>query len=736
MEEPSTPTSTAAASIPSGDSANLALQSPPMALPDSPISQPVFSLTPELSGSSLFSPTKPPVSTKRTRADIATPRKPGSAEAKRQQDMEFINTPARAPPAMKRLQRAESPTEDMDSVEGSSLAEIAVYSPPKFVVAEAAAEVAQGIDAMVVDEEAATEEKTEDPPQVQQGAALAVDGSTDDQGSMLIQNPAETHVDTDNGAMETDNSNELGEHARIAGNAELNGDTHGEDNDSDIEFNTEPRPPSPPAHSGSDAAADSESTPAEGMEIAESHGEEAQVSSNTNVEPGALQSPAKADSALEPRLEREPPAEAPQAQEDEDMLVADGVVASSDSPAREDAKVSRAEMTTARILSDPELLYAASIPLPGTPAMRNQAPTTPKPQGTGAKGDGDFYIPTNWLMNPSTASKQQQRAGAAGSETPLKQYSSPAPNGESLIPVTPANQKLLDSLEIQWVSPRRAPKYSELDMEEQRREYEEKMSRQNELREMLLQALKEEYAVNMRKQELRAEQALREAEDRFKHQVAQKEQALNDALAADRARHQEEISRRDEETRIQAAELSREIDNAIAERDELRTMLDEYVAMSTKLLEQKESESNGLSRELGKLTLDRQRLQEKVDECVARAEALNGEKDEAQKRIEALMTENMRLEELSNNLRNDVMVAEERSTKIREYAEDTLSKANAEIGNLHEQVTSSRQEAAALKGQATKADARARSLQIQLDSTKRQNEELLALCERLESSIM
>ncbi|KAJ2381917.1 hypothetical protein GGI23_007478, partial [Coemansia sp. RSA 2559] len=190
-------------------------------------------------------------------------------------------------------------------------------------------------------------------------------------------------------------------------------------------------------------------------------------------------------------------------------------------------RLEQPELTTAKILADPELMYAAAIPLPGTPGAGNQIKTPIK--SANAKYAADFMIPTDWLMDPSPSGRRLLQHA----ESPLKRFSS-SPNGENannLIPVTPANQKLLDSLEIQWMTPSRVPKFSDTEMDAVRAEYEEKMSRQNELREKLLETLKNEYSTNMRKQQDMAEQTLKEAEDMFQKMVEHKEREAAEKLA-------------------------------------------------------------------------------------------------------------------------------------------------------------------------------------------------------------
>ncbi|KAI7832905.1 hypothetical protein BX661DRAFT_178758 [Kickxella alabastrina] len=390
------------------------------------------------------------------------------------------------------------------------------------------------------------------------------------------------------------------------------------------------------------------------------------------------------------------------------------------------------ELVSARILSDPELMYAASIPLPNTPAVAADQ-STPK-----RAAPGDFYIPADWLMNPNSETQQQRQQRASRQpESPLQRFSAmPSadhPHSGDLIPVTPANQKLLDSLEIQWVSPRLVAKFSEADMEAERLSFDEKLGQRDELHRMIMESVKEEFAAQMRQAEQAAEDAAQRARDLAQRQMEQVQREHEAALRAQRAQHREEIQRRDEDTRSQVAELSREIENALAERmalvedrDATQATLEQLMAVSTALEEEKNQHIHGLEQELGSLTVERRRLLQQLAEALTAAEELSAERDDVVKRVEALTLENVRMEELANALGSDVLVAEERSTKIKEYAESTLAAANAEIASAHDQLGALRHEVGLLRTQNAKAENRARSLQIQLDSTKRQNEELVA----------
>ncbi|KAJ2461553.1 hypothetical protein GGF42_000116 [Coemansia sp. RSA 2424] len=692
--------------------------------------------TPEEERSAVFA--------KRTISDVATPRKPGSAEARTQEEAAYINTPARAPPSTKRQMLSESPLgfklslghdDQAQLMLGEGVADCdepllaqdsgAFFSPPRFTLAaESNSEPRDSVMGAAGDDDMLAECADEIPSEPATLGTALFDVAAGELASEAMD--AEELV-----VSAPVTSEPIGDFSISASCAEE--EEPGAESDSDIEFTT--------ANTRTEGDSISE------CDVADTH---ASTEGDAGGGPEAMDYNEESPAA-EPTLASQPIMSAldsafPALDDtyDNDLLgVSMTPVSRFEMPVMDHSKVQRAELSTAKILSDPELLYAASIPLPGTPALANQS-TPSENQDLDATDSADFYIPTSWLMNPSTAtrndrSQSQEHTGAADSSSPSRGPANARSN--SLIPVTPANQRLLDSLEIQWVSPRRVPKFSEVDMEAVHAEYEDKMRRQNELREMLLDALKDEYALNMRKQVEMADQALREAEDMFQKHAAQREREYEERLRAAEANHLGEISRRDEDTRVQEAQLSREIEHLITERADISTelaqtrqTLDEYVATSGRLLDEKDSETNGLTRELAKLTLDRQRLQEQLSEALKSAEDLFAKHSDAMQLIDALEAAKKQSDELSNTLHNDVLVSEERAAKIKEYAENKLGEANTEIASAHEQLAAVRQEAATLKAQATKSDARARSLQIQLDSTKRQNEELLALCERLEGS--
>ncbi|KAJ2671499.1 hypothetical protein GGH99_006168 [Coemansia sp. RSA 1285] len=222
---------------------------------------------------------------------------------------------------------------------------------------------------------------------------------------------------------------------------------------------------------------------------------------------------------------------------------------------------------------------------------------------------------------------------------------------------------------------------------------------------------------------------------------------LKSLLREAEAKHQKEIEvlkqdferqllKQSQESQLQIEKYKTEINELTTDRDETQFMLEDYIATSGTLIAQKEAESDALTLELGKVTFERQRLQKNLDECESRSDALSSERKEAQERIELLVAENLRLEGLSNDLRNDVLVAEERNELIKKHAQKTLDMANSEITKLQKLLTQTKHDVTSLQTQTGKVDARAKSLQIQLNSTKQQNRELLELCERLENSLV
>ncbi|KAJ2771739.1 hypothetical protein IWQ57_002074 [Coemansia nantahalensis] len=228
--------------------------------------------------------------------------------------------------------------------------------------------------------------------------------------------------------------------------------------------------------------------------------------------------------------------------------------------------------------------------------------------------------------------------------------------------------------------------------------------------------------------DLRASRELRADEELLAARLAEREQQFALTLALERRRHADEMARQRDAAQ---AQHGAELEAAHAVCDQLRALLEDCIATSEELVRQSESERDGLARELGSSTLERRRLEEQLGASHSRAAALESEQRAAQTQARAQTAENARLQELCATLLGDVATAEERNTRIKEHAQDTLSKANAEISRLQSQADQTQKAAAELEARVAKAEARARSLHIQLTSTKQQNADLLALCEGL-----
>ncbi|KAJ1723219.1 hypothetical protein LPJ53_002431 [Coemansia erecta] len=731
---------------------------------------------------------------KRSRADIATPQKAGTMEAARQERMEFINTPARAPSATKRIMvgRSESPTRLDESAQMMRLVETetetlsihSVDSPPAFKFAlggeplprwkemqgslgsgaAAAAATAASMDwddgdgagARTVVLDAAADEPEDcffeadngllssaaDDTVVINSVYSARDNSVGNRAGIVT--PAGFGVEDKQARNETTTTTTQ---TQTQTSSAPVGDS--DDNDSEFEFNiAQPQNSKTPqsATSTTNASASKSLSPQPVPQHSTSRTMSPVVTQA--AEPAFTQLPGRslASSAIHGNDDQ-----------DIDMMATDSPTrdarentehsASARTPVRYEGGSTmdllsagpiartKPELPSAKILADPALVNAACVPLPGTPSMDVNQVTPQKSPGKKAANEPDIFIPTDWLMSP----ERKNTSGGSAMATPLKRVSSPGTGADgNLVSVTPVNQRLLDSLEIQWVSPRRVPKFSEVDMDEVKSGYEDQLTKRDQLHRMIMDSVKEEFAAQMREVEKNAEIERRRAHEEHARQIEQLRRGYDETLKAERARFMEDIARRDEDTRIQANELSREIEAGhaeraliIEEREKLKVELEELLTKYIENEDRLNARIQGLERAISDSTLQRQDVEKQLTETLTAAEELGAERDEALQRIEDLTSENIRLDELSSNLRSDILVAEERSAKIREYAEGTLAGANAEITTMREQLAGANHEIHILKAQNSKAEARARSLQIQFDGTKRQNEELLALCDRI-----
>ncbi|PIA14953.1 hypothetical protein COEREDRAFT_82373 [Coemansia reversa NRRL 1564] len=223
---------------------------------------------------------------------------------------------------------------------------------------------------------------------------------------------------------------------------------------------------------------------------------------------------------------------------------------------------------------------------------------------------------------------------------------------------------------------------------------------------------------------------LLEVEKRFERRLAEIESQLYAKIETERHMHTLELSQRDKAL----AEMTQQMSQVLqiqAERDEYRELLEDCMSTTEELACQHESEKDGLTRELGALTLERQRHEEELNLLRANVKQLQSEQKDAQTQINELRAENTRIDRLNTVLRGDVEIAEQRNSRIKEHAHETLNRANAEISSLHAAATVAKNKINEMSSRILKSEARAKSLQIQLTSTKQQNKELLTLCEGL-----
>ncbi|KAJ2123842.1 hypothetical protein IW147_002271 [Coemansia sp. RSA 720] len=96
-------------------------------------------------------------------------------------------------------------------------------------------------------------------------------------------------------------------------------------------------------------------------------------------------------------------------------------------------------------------------------------------------------------------------------------------------------------------------------------------------------------------------------------------------------------------------------------------------------------------------------------------EAENAQLQNFQKDLE---TENARLQELVQMLQGDVSVAEQRNTQIKQHAQQTVAKANAEITRLRSCVSQAHIDATKMQSRTAQTSTRAKALHAQLAPSK------------------
>ncbi|KAJ2502049.1 hypothetical protein GGH96_001449 [Coemansia sp. RSA 1972] len=99
----------------------------------------------------------------------------------------------------------------------------------------------------------------------------------------------------------------------------------------------------------------------------------------------------------------------------------------------------------------------------------------------------------------------------------------------------------------------------------------------------------------------------------------------------------------------------------------------------------------------------------------SKIEAENARLQNIQKDLE---TENARLQELVQMLQGDVSVAEQRNTQIKQHAQQTVAKANAEITRLRSCVSQAHIDATAMQTRTAQTSTRAKALHAQLAPSK------------------
>ncbi|KAJ1840642.1 hypothetical protein LPJ73_006361, partial [Coemansia sp. RSA 2703] len=513
----------------SGQDSFLSLQSPPPSMAFSPSSQSRGTF--ETGGSM-----------KRSRADIATPQKARTMEAIRQERMEFINTPARAPSATKRIMvgRSESPTRHDESAQMMRLVEAetetlsihSVESSPTFKFALGAESLPKWKEV----QGSLSGDASMDWDDFGDGAGartVVVDAAADDPDDGLFETDNGPHSSAADDTVvinsvypEKDNSSgivtstESGAENKQAGIETTTLETqtqvspapagNSDDNDSEFEFNiTQPQnlQTRQPTTSAANAFASKSLSPQSVSEHSNTRNMSPVVTQT--VESTLIQSPVHslASSAIRGNEDQ-----------DTDMMATDTPTKNADEVSRhsvsartpityesgsnmmdlltsEPIEHAKPELSSAKILSDPALVNAACVPLPGTPSMDVNKVTPQKSPGTKPADEPDIFIPTDWLMSP----ERKNTNGVSAMTTPIKHISSPGTGADgNLVSVTPVNQRLLDSLEIQWVSPRRVPKFSEVEMDEVKSGYEDQLAKRDQLHRMIMDSVKEEFAAKMR----------------------------------------------------------------------------------------------------------------------------------------------------------------------------------------------------------------------------------------------
>ncbi|KAJ2820260.1 hypothetical protein IWW50_005124, partial [Coemansia erecta] len=127
-----------------------------------------------------------------------------------------------------------------------------------------------------------------------------------------------------------------------------------------------------------------------------------------------------------------------------------------------------------------------------------------------------------------------------------------------------------------------------------------------------------------------------------------------------------------------------------AERDELERLLFECIGTSEAMARQHEDGRQELSYEC-------QSLRDELHRARAEHKSVLDKHHMSLARTRELEEENTRLQGLVQMLQGDVAVAERRNAQIKDHAQLTIDRANAEIARLHACITQAHKDAAAMQ---------------------------------------
>ncbi|KAJ1742570.1 hypothetical protein LPJ78_002476 [Coemansia sp. RSA 989] len=172
---------------------------------------------------------------------------------------------------------------------------------------------------------------------------------------------------------------------------------------------------------------------------------------------------------------------------------------------------------------------------------------------------------------------------------------------------------------------------------------------------------------------------------------------------------------------LESGSKDQQLDLITGERDQLQILLDECITTSEQLVQQHEAEQRELIAELERADQTAERLHGELSESQSNYDALLNEHRETLHKAGNLASENQRLQELVKTLQNDVAVAEQRNQRIKQHAEATVSKANAEISRLQEQLAVARKETSGMQDHIRRAELRAHKMHSKLTPYKKRS---------------